>query len=425
MFKNPFSFQGRITRTEYALGIIITMAYLFIVGIFDLIDEHGTGIFKLFSPIGLYFAFCQNSKRCHDLGNSWWYQFFPFYGLLMFFAPGEAFGNKYGRNSKAKKMASYNQSFEMFEKFGRILLTLDKERSRIFGKLVLIRIISIVLFFMTCFIFIAIPVRLGGVFYSEVLELPMFCTMLVFFIIFHVGHQKRMERYHIRFKKNIITPLINLVDKSFLYKATVNIKTKRNLLKELVNSEILAAIPDVADGSVENYIFGTIGATKIKFFEFSNYYGFNGYFFSVASNKSFSGKTFVLPDIAQKKFGLIGQELQSVLGEEKKLIRLENEEFEELFVVYSDDQIEARYLLSPSLMEKIVKFQNSCFGRIHISFVKNKLYIAISSEITLFEPKLHTSIVDFNEIQEHYNSFTWIADLAKELNFNRRIWKKG
>ena len=75
----------------------------------------------------------------------------------------------------------------------------------------------------------------------------------------------------------------------------------------------------------------------------------------------------------------------------------------------------------------IVKFQNNCFGRIQMSFVENKLHIAIrySDDIVLFEPRLYTSIVDSNDIQEYYENLTWIGDLVKELNLNRKIWKKS
>ena len=78
MFKNPFSFEGRIRRTEYGLSIIICYAYAMLVGGF-------IGMTKLYEPImwvllfpAYWFVWAQGAKRCHDRGNSGWYQIIPF-----------------------------------------------------------------------------------------------------------------------------------------------------------------------------------------------------------------------------------------------------------------------------------------------------------------------------------------------------------
>ena len=50
---------------------------------------------------------------------------------------------------------------------------------------------------------------------------------------------------------------------------------------------------------------------------------------------------------------MIGQKLQSFTTafSKRQLIKLEDPEFEKLFAVYGDDQIEARYILTPALMQ--------------------------------------------------------------------------
>ena len=100
MFKNPFSFEGRIRRTEYGLSIIICYAYAMLVGGF-------IGMKKLYEPImwvllfpAYWFVWAQGAKRCHDRGNSGWYQIIPFYGLWMLFADSDNGINEYGPNPK-------------------------------------------------------------------------------------------------------------------------------------------------------------------------------------------------------------------------------------------------------------------------------------------------------------------------------------
>ena len=267
----------------------------------------------------------------------------------------------------------------------------------------------------------------------------------------HVQYPTEIDDYYKSFKKEIITPLVKLFDKSSVYKAKPNRQQRISMAKGFVESEIFGQwypfnyqgeLDDNVDRKeggtvydISDFVSWQIGNTKIEFSILeclqhsaqNSTHIFGGLFFSVDFNKSFAGKTFLLIDVAQAEIGLIGQEMQSFLGGDKELIRLENEDFEDQFVVYSDDQIEARYILSPNLMEKIVNFQNNCFGRIQMSFVKNKLHIAIrySDDIVLFEPRLYTSIVDSNDIQEYYENLTWIGDLVEELNLNRKIWKKS
>ncbi|MES2387082.1 MAG: DUF805 domain-containing protein [Bacteroidota bacterium] len=97
MFKAPFSFDGRIRRLEYGVGTIIsTVAYYGVIFLGALIHPI---IFVLYLPI-LWFAIAQGAKRCHDRGNSGWYQLIPLYGLWMLFADGDLGPNEYGDNPK-------------------------------------------------------------------------------------------------------------------------------------------------------------------------------------------------------------------------------------------------------------------------------------------------------------------------------------
>lgn len=106
MFKTPFSFDGRIRRTEFGLSRIIGFFVLFtgIFIVFSLSSRLGPGLFFLFAvalyvPV-MWFLLAQGAKRCHDLGNSGWYQIIPFYPLWMLFQDGEIGENRYGLNPK-------------------------------------------------------------------------------------------------------------------------------------------------------------------------------------------------------------------------------------------------------------------------------------------------------------------------------------
>ena len=106
MFRNPFSFSGRIRRTEYGLSMIICFVInLFIQGIVEVAAESDAASALLILYLIMLVPYCwfiwaQGAKRCHDRGNSGWYQIIPFYGFWMLFAEGETTANEYGNSPK-------------------------------------------------------------------------------------------------------------------------------------------------------------------------------------------------------------------------------------------------------------------------------------------------------------------------------------
>ena len=103
MFKKPFSFSGRIRRLEYGISFIIYFVWLMIIeaaGNSPSLSQ-GASIMLLISYIPmLWFLWAQNAKRCHDRGNSGWYQLIPFYFLVLLFGEGDEGENEYGDNPK-------------------------------------------------------------------------------------------------------------------------------------------------------------------------------------------------------------------------------------------------------------------------------------------------------------------------------------
>jgi uncharacterized membrane protein YhaH (DUF805 family) len=99
MFKAPFSFKGRIRRTEYVLSYIIYVVFASFISILMEVGEY-FGLLGLFILPMLWFLIAQATKRCHDRGNSGWYQIIPFYFFWMVFAESEYGENEYGKNPK-------------------------------------------------------------------------------------------------------------------------------------------------------------------------------------------------------------------------------------------------------------------------------------------------------------------------------------
>lgn len=120
MFKAPFSFSGRIRRTEYGISIIIMVfiIYFFMVIIGEITMSLRNGVppflvlilmLIVMIPL-LWFRLAQGAKRCHDLGNSGWYQLIPFYHFMLLFAEGERFTNRYGEDPKGNNLNNGNNN---------------------------------------------------------------------------------------------------------------------------------------------------------------------------------------------------------------------------------------------------------------------------------------------------------------------------
>ena len=232
-----------------------------------------------------------------------------------------------------------------------------------------------------------------------------------------------------QFKDRIIRKLVEFIDDNLKYLPSGRIDKY-----EFTSSKIFKTKPNRYKG--DDLVTGTVGDTKIKFSEIHAEYEsgsgknrsrrtvFKGLFFIGDFNKHFHGETVVLPDTAEKLFGSFGKILQSWNKLRGQLIKLEDPEFEKHFVVYGDDQIEARYILSTSLMERIIEFKKKTARKIYLSFVGSRVYVAVSYTKNLFEPRIFRSLLDFSMIQEYYEDLTLAVGIVDDLNLNLRIWTK-
>lgn len=151
---------------------------------------------------------------------------------------------------------------------------------------------------------------------------------------------------------------------------------------------------------------------------------FRGLFFIADFNKKFIGETFVLPDTAESAFGSLGTFFQKMNFSRPQLVKLEDLEFEKAFAVYGTDQIEARYILSPALMQRIMGFKKKTGKNISMSFIDANVFIGIPVSKDLFEAPLFSSLVNYAMIEEYYSYLALCIGIVEDLDLNTRIWTK-
>ncbi len=196
--------------------------------------------------------------------------------------------------------------------------------------------------------------------------------------------------------------------------------------------------------SSEDMIQGKVGETTLRFSEVHAEYRqehsdgkntrteyhtiFKGLFLIADFNKHFQGTTYVKPDVAEKMLGRFGQSLQQFGAKfsfgARELVKLEDPEFERTFVVYSTDQTEARYILSPSLMERLLKFRARCNTEIHLAFIGGQMILAIPLAVAWLEPPSLSTPLTVQSLEASLNQLRFAIGIVSELDLNTRIWSK-
>lgn len=152
---------------------------------------------------------------------------------------------------------------------------------------------------------------------------------------------------------------------------------------------------------------------------------FSGQYFVAKFPKSFQSPIYLIP---KKGFfeGYNDNDIETYLNTSGEKIMLEDPEFNSQFDVYSPDQIIARYVLTPSLMERIKSINQKCKGNMYIALNNKNIVIAINeaSESAIFDgvsstlfSKIDQTKVDniFEEIKDQFS----IIDILK---LNNTIW---
>lgn len=245
-------------------------------------------------------------------------------------------------------------------------------------------------------------------------------------ILIWVSFREKQKAFRGAFKDQIVRKLIGYVDPELRYEPGRCIPER-----EYKMSGLFQTSPDRYNG--DDYLEGVHDKTRFSCSELHTEYKvntgknshwetiFKGLFFIGDFNKNFSGRTYVwTADAPQLNFM---SRLFSSFAREVEKVKLESAEFERRFIVYSTDQVEARYILTPSFMERVVRLYNMQGGGVRMSFVQSKINLALSIKEDLFEPALFAAN-DFSRLEKFSATVMLIYEIIDELKLNDRLWTK-
>jgi len=224
----------------------------------------------------------------------------------------------------------------------------------------------------------------------------------------------KYQDYRKEFKTEVVTKIIKLLNPAFNY------KPKGYISKSVYNqSGIFPKNPDRCQG--DDLITGTVENCPFQFSELkteekhetsdddghrrTTYVTiFQGIFIVAEFNKHLKERTFVVPQNDRSTTNIFGKEKKKAhrFGE---MVRLENPLFEEIFSVYGTSQQEARYILTPTMMEAIVEIYKKFDLKMYFSFIGGNVHCAIPMNKNMFEPKVTKEGVKYEEIEEMFMLF--------------------
>lgn len=143
---------------------------------------------------------------------------------------------------------------------------------------------------------------------------------------------------------------------------------------------------------------------------------FDGVIVILSMNKKFKGQT-----VVKKDYGWLGNKFTCPSGLQR--LRLEDPVFERKFEVYSDNQIEARYLLTTAFMERLLRLKQAFGGKkIECSFFDNQLMIAISTSENMFETSsFFHSAFDKKRMDRAFEQFCSVREIVDILKLNQQL----
>ncbi|KQM78283.1 galanin [Pedobacter sp. Leaf216] len=242
-----------------------------------------------------------------------------------------------------------------------------------------------------------------------------------------------LSAYQNAYKRDVIGAGLKFLDESLSLNPEQGIQASEFMYTQLFNTE-----PDRY--KTEDLVTGCAGKTRFYFAEVHAEYKtvtqtkngtrtewhdiFKGIIFAADFNKKLNGVTIVKPKDFGAAFGAWFSKNLFSFGS-NDVIQLENIDFEKTFVTHGSDQVESRYILTPAMMERILKLNQQSKYNISLSFIESRMYIGFPLNRNYFEAPVFKSLLKPETINEDIATITFMYDIVKELDLNTRIWGKN
>lgn len=236
--------------------------------------------------------------------------------------------------------------------------------------------------------------------------------------------QEYKAKYTNFFNAQVLKPTVSLIDDTWIFKPEAHVGLHHYIKSNLLSLDYI----NIRGGYL---VKGHIGKTDFECSTILNNYQqdkktvtiFDGLFFHADFHKHFKHRTYVICkyEHINKARNII---FSSSIGGD--LVKMENPEFNRLFTVYSQNPQEARYIITPTMMEGMIDITKAHRHlEVHFSFYNSRMYCAIHhSKTDLFEAPLYDPL-SYGELYTMYSFLFLNKVIVEELDLNTRIWTKA
>lgn len=246
---------------------------------------------------------------------------------------------------------------------------------------------------------------------------------------------KRIPAYRKVYKKEVIEKIAYSIDPNWEYDSKADVAEEAYKDSKLFNKSYKEYHgDDKVSGRVGKTVFESSELSVGSYHDYTDRDGdsrsewrsvFHGYFFHADFNKQLQGETYLVNGDLESAAGTFQSTSSNTKGKKQgSMVALENKEFAKIFMVRSTDQIEARYILTPKLMESLLNVYQVFKQPMQMSFIDGKVYLAILFQFALFEPTIWKSGVNIKELNKIYQLLNLNKTIIEEMDLNTRIWTK-
>ena len=303
----------------------------------------------------------------------------------------------------SKLKNSYKELY--FKEAAPILKKYEKERKT---KLIIFVIVSVIIFILAAYSTYAAFIR----FDDEIVRI--LYSVIVFMLVLAILMLHIMKKHFSNKVKENIMPL--------LCKCLGNIHwTKNHKLSGLIYIES-CLLPYFDSSCYDDSFYGEFDGVKFEIQEpyLSKGHGkgsktiFDGVIIKMEMNKKFKGRTVIKKD----------SPLHISPSEHLRHTVLEDVKFEKKFDVFTNDEVEARYLITPSFMERInnlaVSFNASFYS---CAFYKGDIFIALETNEDLFS--IGSLFVPADDIKQYSKLCFEIISIISLIDYFKLNEKTG
>ena len=260
--------------------------------------------------------------------------------------------------------------------------------------------------------------------YVHILAVTLILLILVGFYIAYLIY--KIREFKITFKPNVINLILDFIDDDINY-GKLTYEAKRKIPKQdFLKSELFATAAPFYEG--EDYIKGsyrelTFELSEINVKEYSKVrnrlnYIFKGVFLvGVYAEKSKKGRIIVLPRDYQQYQARTVRQFYFKGG--KPVRELLTRSFDKVFITLAASRgLDIEQVLSKDMQKALLNFRERTDKEIYVSFINNKVYVAVTEPKDILEPEIFYSNVSFDLLREFFEELQLLLSILEDLDVN-------